>query len=664
MDQRDIRSERRAVLVVRRRHGRLSRAGTPSARVPDLDGRLHSGVRCVFRARLSGAGARSAEFGVDFRDGQSSGGRQAAHAEGAGAAEFRYARRPRAASRAWRSRISTVAAAGSFGGWIAASGEIAGYLRYYARTIAFSVGLPASCVGGAIAGLGIIRDHPAQLAKLRANIELFRSGLVSIGIANALKSGSAIVSAPVGNERTLRDVARELFGHGVFAEALPFPAVPRGQERIRFRVSAAHTQEELQKVLLAVEQVFGKFGVAFAGKPVGGQQQTSSGSRCEMASELSDVSRKTRIADGVDDPARIAELSFKAAGARGYPVPWLHRDDYEKVLRGQSQPVREASSFCHFVAGGSGYLRASVCASLEPQICTGNSHSTGALGHIHWLPGEETVLADLLAQAKQWLINKGVSTVFAPIQVPFLHLGGGIASQATPLVFPMLQPHPSPDLTSLLQNVGFQPDSILPHWRVDLAKASAALAMPEIPGIAIRSMDKAHLLREVSIIHPLISQSLAQLKYCGGFTLNALYAAAHDLRDLIISELWKIAEVDGKPAGFVGAFPDVNQALIEAGGSAGTTDIENLGWAMAGARRASIAWLGVASEFQGGDVGRALLKSVYKELLNRNFSEAWLHWEFVDGNCRTKDFLPPDGALIDRMDYTVFRWQSQRDPAQ
>ena len=161
-------------------------------------------------------------------------------------------------------------ALGSFGGWIATSGEIAAYLRCYARTIAFSVGLPASCVGAAMAGLGIIQDHRDQLAKLRANIEFFRNGLVSIGIGNALKSGSAIISAPIGDERVLRDVARELFRHGVFAEALEFPAVPHGQARIRFRVSASHTQDELQDVLRIVEEVLAKFGVASSAKPVGG----------------------------------------------------------------------------------------------------------------------------------------------------------------------------------------------------------------------------------------------------------------------------------------------------------------------------------------------------------------------------------------------------------
>ena len=145
---------------------------------------------------------------------------------------------------------------GSFGGYIAGPAEMVDYLRYYARTIAFSVGLPASCAGAAMAGLKILQGQPERLSRLRSNINFFKTGLENLGIANAKESGSSIFSAPVKNEKILRDMARDLFRQGVFTEALAFPAIPEGQERIRFRVSATHTQEELSRVLQIVGKIF------------------------------------------------------------------------------------------------------------------------------------------------------------------------------------------------------------------------------------------------------------------------------------------------------------------------------------------------------------------------------------------------------------------------
>ena len=123
---------------------------------------------------------------------------------------------------------------GSFGGFIAAPAEIVDFLRYYARTITFSVGLPAGCVGGAMAGLEILHDHSNLLTRLRSNMRFFHSGLESFGVANAKKSGSAIFSAPVGDEGRLRDVARELFRRGVFTEGWCFRQFPTGRNEFVF----------------------------------------------------------------------------------------------------------------------------------------------------------------------------------------------------------------------------------------------------------------------------------------------------------------------------------------------------------------------------------------------------------------------------------------------
>jgi 7-keto-8-aminopelargonate synthetase-like enzyme len=72
---------------------------------------------------------------------------------------------------------------------------------------------------------------------------------------NASVSRSAIMSIIVGSEDHLRNVSRDLFIKGVWAEALTYPAVEPGQARIRFRVSTAHTREDLDFVLKKVADI-------------------------------------------------------------------------------------------------------------------------------------------------------------------------------------------------------------------------------------------------------------------------------------------------------------------------------------------------------------------------------------------------------------------------
>jgi glycine C-acetyltransferase len=52
-----------------------------------------------------------------------------------------------------------------------------------------------------------------------------------------------------------------LFEYGVFAMALGFPTVPRGQARIRVMNTAAHSQEDLDKGLQVFARVARELGV-------------------------------------------------------------------------------------------------------------------------------------------------------------------------------------------------------------------------------------------------------------------------------------------------------------------------------------------------------------------------------------------------------------------
>lgn len=54
----------------------------------------------------------------------------------------------------------------------------------------------------------------------------------------------------------LQDILRTMFRAGLWADGLPYPAVARGSERVRFRVSALHTRAELNSALEAVAHAF------------------------------------------------------------------------------------------------------------------------------------------------------------------------------------------------------------------------------------------------------------------------------------------------------------------------------------------------------------------------------------------------------------------------
>ena len=125
----------------------------------------------------------------------------------------------------------------------------------------FSVGLPASCIAAAEASLALLSRTEVPRQQLAANIARFRRGLVELGVEGPERSSSAILSLVIGDEGKLRALVRDLFERGVWAEPLSFPAVARGEERLRFRVTSSHTEKDIDRSLAEIAGVLQEHGL-------------------------------------------------------------------------------------------------------------------------------------------------------------------------------------------------------------------------------------------------------------------------------------------------------------------------------------------------------------------------------------------------------------------
>jgi glycine C-acetyltransferase len=56
-------------------------------------------------------------------------------------------------------------------------------------------------------------------------------------------------------------VADELLKRGIYVIGFSYPVVPQGQARIRIQVSAAHTDEQLDRAIVAFTEVGKQLGV-------------------------------------------------------------------------------------------------------------------------------------------------------------------------------------------------------------------------------------------------------------------------------------------------------------------------------------------------------------------------------------------------------------------
>jgi glycine C-acetyltransferase len=143
---------------------------------------------------------------------------------------------------------------GVMGGVIAGRQTVVDYIRQKARPNLFSSALTPADAGACLAAVNFVEQHPELVDKLWDNAEYFKAGIANLGIDTG-STQTPIVPVMLGDVKLAKEFSAHLFENNVFAMALGFPTVPRGQARIRVMNTAAHTREDLDFGLAAFERV-------------------------------------------------------------------------------------------------------------------------------------------------------------------------------------------------------------------------------------------------------------------------------------------------------------------------------------------------------------------------------------------------------------------------
>ncbi|MCP4711424.1 MAG: aminotransferase class I/II-fold pyridoxal phosphate-dependent enzyme [Planctomycetes bacterium] len=136
------------------------------------------------------------------------------------------------------------------GGYIVGSATLIEYLRETATTYIYSNPITPPEAAAALKSLEIL-DSPEglkMLEKLRTLTRRFEKGLQDMGF-EIIESEHPVVPLMVRDTPKTAELVKFLTENGVLGTGLNFPVVPRGDEEIRFQVSAAHTEFDIDYAL-------------------------------------------------------------------------------------------------------------------------------------------------------------------------------------------------------------------------------------------------------------------------------------------------------------------------------------------------------------------------------------------------------------------------------
>ena len=149
---------------------------------------------------------------------------------------------------------------GAMGGFTSGRKEIIEILRQKSRPYLFSNSLAPSIVGSSIKVLEVLENSTDLRDMLEYNTIYFRQHMLDAGF-DIKKGTHPIVPVMLYDARLASTMADKLLDEGIYVIGFSFPVVPKNQARIRVQISAAHSQEDLDRAINAFVKVGKELGV-------------------------------------------------------------------------------------------------------------------------------------------------------------------------------------------------------------------------------------------------------------------------------------------------------------------------------------------------------------------------------------------------------------------
>jgi len=151
-------------------------------------------------------------------------------------------------------------AMGVLGGYVAGSQDLRDILVQRARPFLFSTSHPPAVAAACREAIAVMEEETWRMDRLWASTTRFKAELARLGFDTG-RSQTPITPIIVGDSELANRFSSELFEAGVFATSVVFPTVSLDQARLRTIVTAALSDEHLDRALEAFSTVGQRLGL-------------------------------------------------------------------------------------------------------------------------------------------------------------------------------------------------------------------------------------------------------------------------------------------------------------------------------------------------------------------------------------------------------------------
>lgn len=145
---------------------------------------------------------------------------------------------------------------GTVGGYVAGSSNIIDWLRSYSPGFIFTTSLPPAVLAGAAEAIRYVRHYIKDRQLQQVNTTYVKDQLKAIGVP-VMPNPSHVVPVVIGDAARAKQASDLLMDkHKIYVQAINFPTVARGEERLRITPTPGHHQDLADILVDAIEDVY------------------------------------------------------------------------------------------------------------------------------------------------------------------------------------------------------------------------------------------------------------------------------------------------------------------------------------------------------------------------------------------------------------------------
>jgi len=137
---------------------------------------------------------------------------------------------------------------GTAGAFVAGDHALIEYLLQFTRTYIFTTAIPPALAVATLASLKIVRGEPWRRQRLVQLVERFREAAGRMGLT-LTASRSPVQAVLLGDAEAAMQASARLLARGLHIPAIRPPTVPQGTARLRVTFSAAHSDDDMDRLL-------------------------------------------------------------------------------------------------------------------------------------------------------------------------------------------------------------------------------------------------------------------------------------------------------------------------------------------------------------------------------------------------------------------------------